>query len=216
MLLTAGSAVIAVCGAGGSWLLSRKAAAGWLMILAAQLTGLPYDTVTRQWGFIPVTLAAIPASVRGWRRFRRDERKADGRLQAEADPIQADLRGPGLRGPGGDRPVRVAGHADAAARLQRRAGRAQRRAGERRRPPGAGHCDAAADDGLPVPATFEGLFSQDFGFVMPVIERAAAAMTQAPPPLPAGSPSGGISPEALIPMTPAAPSPGPPSSPALG
>lgn len=72
------------------------------------------------------------------------------------------------------------------------------------------------DDGLPVPATFEGLFSQDFGFVMPVIERAAAAMTQAPPPLPAGSPSGGISPEALIPMTPAAPSPGPPSSPALG
>lgn len=48
------------------------------------------------------------------------------------------------------------------------------------------------DDGnrVPVPPTFEGVSEQDFDFIMPVIEKSLTAITQAPPPLPGGSPSG--------------------------
>jgi hypothetical protein len=54
--------------------------------------------------------------------------------------------------------------------------------------------------GEPVPATKDGLLSQDPDFVMTVITAWAQAMTKAPPPLP--KPSGGTSLEASIPMSP--------------
>lgn len=52
--------------------------------------------------------------------------------------------------------------------------------------------------GEPVPATKDGLLSQDPEFVMAVIAAWAAEMTQAPPPLPAGSSSGATSKEAAL------------------
>jgi len=51
------------------------------------------------------------------------------------------------------------------------------------------------DDGSPVPASLEGLLTMELDFVVAVITAYGQAMTQAPPPLPAGSPSGAISPE---------------------
>lgn len=51
------------------------------------------------------------------------------------------------------------------------------------------------DDDEPVPASLDGLLSQELGFVVELITAYGKAMTQAPPPLPAGSPSGASSPE---------------------
>jgi hypothetical protein len=47
--------------------------------------------------------------------------------------------------------------------------------------------------GKPVPATLEGVLSQDAAFVTAVVQAWQQGMAQAPPPLPGGSPSGGSS-----------------------
>jgi hypothetical protein len=92
-LLTAGSSVIAVTGTAGNWLTARKHASGWLLILAAQLIGLPYNVITAQWGFIPVTLLAIPASVLGWRNFRKPSTKGRCWRHAMAQPTRCQTPG---------------------------------------------------------------------------------------------------------------------------
>lgn len=51
------------------------------------------------------------------------------------------------------------------------------------------------DDDNPVPASLDGLLTQELDFVVAVITAYGKAMTQAPPPLPASSPSGASSPE---------------------
>jgi hypothetical protein len=55
------------------------------------------------------------------------------------------------------------------------------------------------DDDEPVPASLDGLMSQDPQFVGEILGYYTQAMTQAPPPLPAASPSGGGSPEGPTP-----------------
>jgi len=54
------------------------------------------------------------------------------------------------------------------------------------------------EDGQPVPATKDGLLSQDPEFVMAVMTAWAAEMTQAPPPLPGEPSSGATSREAAL------------------
>jgi hypothetical protein len=56
------------------------------------------------------------------------------------------------------------------------------------------------DDGQPVPATVDGLTSQDFPFVMSVISTWITALSQAPPPLRSASKPGGPPLEASLPM----------------
>jgi hypothetical protein len=51
------------------------------------------------------------------------------------------------------------------------------------------------DDGEPVPATLDGLLSQELEFVSQVIEAYVSALAAAPPPLQGNSPSGASSPE---------------------
>jgi hypothetical protein len=51
------------------------------------------------------------------------------------------------------------------------------------------------DDDNPVPASVDGLLTQELDFVVAVITAYGQAMTQAPPPLRAGSASGATSPE---------------------
>jgi hypothetical protein len=61
------------------------------------------------------------------------------------------------------------------------------------------------EDGNPVPATYEGLASEEQSFVMKVIKAYTDAVSVAPP-LPGGSGDGGNTPDPLesgIPMTPA-------------
>ena len=48
-------------------------------------------------------------------------------------------------------------------------------------------------NGRPVPATYEGVLQQDAAFVLAVVQSWQQGMAQAPPPLPGGSRSGGIS-----------------------
>jgi hypothetical protein len=52
------------------------------------------------------------------------------------------------------------------------------------------------DDGAPVPATLDGLLSQELPFVGQIIEAYVGAMATAPPPLQSSSPSGATSPGA--------------------
>lgn len=51
------------------------------------------------------------------------------------------------------------------------------------------------DDDEPVPASLDGLLSQDPEFIGFVLSSYVQAISEAPPPLPAGSPSGGTSQE---------------------
>lgn len=70
MILATGSTVLALLALASMWLISRKRAAGWLLAIAAQALWVPYDVVTRQLGFILITIASVPVYVRGWRNFR--------------------------------------------------------------------------------------------------------------------------------------------------
>lgn len=49
--------------------------------------------------------------------------------------------------------------------------------------------------GVPVPATYEGVLTQDAAFVSAIVKAWQQGMAQAPPPLPGGSSSGGSSAE---------------------
>lgn len=53
------------------------------------------------------------------------------------------------------------------------------------------------DDDEPVPANLDGLLSQETDFISSLLDAYVTSMASAPPPLPAGSPSGTTSPEAL-------------------
>jgi hypothetical protein len=64
------------------------------------------------------------------------------------------------------------------------------------------------DEGKPVPATLEGVCSQDGTMIMAIINALQAAVSGVPDPLPQSSPSGGPSPEvSAIPMEPLSLSP---------
>jgi len=49
--------------------------------------------------------------------------------------------------------------------------------------------------GDPVPATYEGVISQDLDFVMQIVMAWSKVIASVPPPLPDGSPAGGSAPE---------------------
>jgi len=65
-----------------------------------------------------------------------------------------------------------------------------------------------AEDGQPVPATLEGLYSQDFEFTMQLVLAWIEAIASVPGPLGETSSSGGTSPVPSLPMEPLSPSPG--------
>lgn len=71
--LPAGSAVLAVITLVSMALLAEKTPAGWLVAIGAQVLWVPYDVVTRQYGFLLITAVSVPVYVRGWRSFRRGE-----------------------------------------------------------------------------------------------------------------------------------------------
>lgn len=56
------------------------------------------------------------------------------------------------------------------------------------------------DDGQPVPATFDGLASQDFPFVLAIFQAWQEAVSSVPNRSPGGSNGGGTSPELSLPM----------------
>jgi hypothetical protein len=62
------------------------------------------------------------------------------------------------------------------------------------------------ENDIPVPATVEGLYSQDLRFVRVVIDAWREAMVDVPAPLAQASDDGELSPEASIPMEPLSPS----------
>ncbi|MFI1728180.1 hypothetical protein ACH40E_02855 [Streptomyces acidicola] len=63
------------------------------------------------------------------------------------------------------------------------------------------------EHGQPVPATFEGVCTQDSAMVMAILNALQAVTSGVPDPLPQSSPSGEPSPEVSIPMEPLSPSP---------
>lgn len=58
------------------------------------------------------------------------------------------------------------------------------------------------DQGRPVPATFEGVCTQDGSLIGAILDAVRQANSEVPAPLPETSPSGGTSPTPPIPMTP--------------
>lgn len=63
------------------------------------------------------------------------------------------------------------------------------------------------DQGEPVPATLEGVRSQESGFVLQIVRGWREAMAFVPPPLPEGSNSGESAPELSLPTATLSPSP---------
>jgi hypothetical protein len=61
--------------------------------------------------------------------------------------------------------------------------------------------------GDPVPADYEGIKTQELDFILAIVSAWISAIADVTPPLPAGSNSGGTSPEASLPMEPLSPSP---------
>jgi len=66
--------------------------------------------------------------------------------------------------------------------------------------------DGPDGEDRPVPATLDGLYSQDFDFALDLVMRWQEAIAGVPPPLPGASSSGGTSLEASLPMEPLSPS----------
>ena len=56
-------------------LLARSVPAGWLLGLAELAIGVPYDIVTRQFGFVAVSVVMAWVFVRGWVNFRRNRKR---------------------------------------------------------------------------------------------------------------------------------------------
>ena len=63
------------------------------------------------------------------------------------------------------------------------------------------------DENGPVPTTFDGVCTQDGDMVLAILNALRQANSGVSDPLPNGSPSGGPSPEASIPMAPLSPNP---------
>lgn len=55
-----------------NWLISRRNPAGWLGNMLFQVLATPFDVLTRQYGFLLLTVPALIVAVNGYRRFRRD------------------------------------------------------------------------------------------------------------------------------------------------
>jgi hypothetical protein len=72
VLLTAGSVVLAGLNLTVMALLARSVPAGWLLGLGELVLGVPYDIVTRQFGFVAVSVVMAWVYVRGWLNFRRN------------------------------------------------------------------------------------------------------------------------------------------------
>ena len=78
-LLTAGSVVLATLNLTVMALLARSVPAGWLLGLAELAIGVPYDIVTRQFGFVAVSVVMAWVYVRGWVNFRRNRKREEAR-----------------------------------------------------------------------------------------------------------------------------------------
>lgn len=81
-MLTAGSIVLATLNLTVMALLARSIPAGWLVGLGEMAIGVPYDIVTRQYGFVAVTAVMAWVYIKGWLNFRRS--RAAARETADA------------------------------------------------------------------------------------------------------------------------------------
>jgi hypothetical protein len=86
MLLTIGSVVLASAGLASQGLLARKHRAGWVAGLVAQVLAVPYDLVTRQYGFVALSAVAMAICVRGWRNWSQPEDTPPVRKDRDAAP----------------------------------------------------------------------------------------------------------------------------------
>lgn len=69
MLLLAGSVVIASLQLAGSYVISRKRAAGWVISMLTCTLAIPYDALTRQYGFIVTSVISFAIAVRAFRQW---------------------------------------------------------------------------------------------------------------------------------------------------
>jgi hypothetical protein len=86
MLLTIGSVVLASVGLASQGLLARKHRAGWVAGLVAQVLAVPYDLVTRQFGFVALSAVAMGICVRGWRNWSQPDDTPPVRKDQAAEP----------------------------------------------------------------------------------------------------------------------------------
>ena len=76
-LLLLGSTFLAACQLCSMLLVSRHKPSGWLFAIAVQAAWIPYDIVTRQFGFLAISAVSVPVYLHGWRNFRRAGRDRD-------------------------------------------------------------------------------------------------------------------------------------------
>lgn len=78
VLLIVGSVVLAIVQLTSSWLLARKSRKGWLLSMTSNVLGIPYDTLTSQYGFVVVSSLNLVVSIRGWRAWKEDNKPVLG------------------------------------------------------------------------------------------------------------------------------------------
>lgn len=70
MILTVGSFVLAGLGLLVTWLLGRKRRVGFMINLAIQVLWVPYDVITRQYGFLLFTITGVPICISSWLKWK--------------------------------------------------------------------------------------------------------------------------------------------------
>lgn len=96
MLLTIGSAVLALLNLTAQFLIARHKAWGWLVSLGAQVPWTVFDLATRQYGFLLISAVSVPVYVHGWQRFRRSEEPLTwppGRARSGSEPPREPMGG---------------------------------------------------------------------------------------------------------------------------
>lgn len=73
MILTIGSILLACIQLASTYLLTRKNRRGWLLSITANIVALPYDTITGQYGFLPVCGLNLAMACRAWIAWGRDD-----------------------------------------------------------------------------------------------------------------------------------------------
>lgn len=73
MILLFGSVILACIQLASSWSLMHKWRVGWAFSITANLVAIPYDLITRQYGFVVVILINLCIAARGWRTWKMRE-----------------------------------------------------------------------------------------------------------------------------------------------
>jgi hypothetical protein len=75
-LYVVGSVVLASTTLSSQWVVSRHKRWGWMILMIGDILGVPYEWITKQYGFEVVCLAGFVIAFRAFRSWGREEKKS--------------------------------------------------------------------------------------------------------------------------------------------